>query len=337
MIIDLPRFLKEERPYWSELEAILDRLERDPARRLPLDEAKRFHYLYQRAASDLSKIATFSSEEAMHDYLQALAARAYSEIHETRRRSNRFAIFKWFFGTFPRTFRRYSNAFLLSVAITLAGGAFGAGALLLDPTAKEVIIPFSHLAGDPSERVDLEEREKKDRMEGRKAAFSAELMTHNTRVSIGAMALGMTFGVGTVILLFFNGVILGAVVCDYVLAGESAFLVGWLLPHGAVEIPSILLAGQAGLVLGRAVMGWGTAHSLRSRLRLVAGDVVTIICGVAVLLVWAGLVEAFFSQYHEPVLPYALKIAFGVVELTLLAFFLTRSGAGGEKLEGADG
>ena len=114
-------------------------------------------------------------------------------------------------------------------------------------------------------------------------------------------------------------------------------MVGWLLPHGAVEIPSILLAGQAGLVLGRAVMGWGTAQSLRRRMRLVAGDVVTIICGVAVLLVWAGLVEAFFSQYHEPVLPYALKIAFGMVELTVLAFFLTRSGAGGEKLEEADG
>ena len=44
------------------------------------------------------------------------------------------------------------------------------------------------------------------------------------------------------------------------------------------------------------------------------------------MLVWAGLVEAFVSQYHEPVLPYALKIAFGIVEAFLLILFLSRAG-----------
>jgi hypothetical protein len=49
--------------------------------------------------------------------------------------------------------------------------------------------------------------------------------------------------------------------------------------------------------------------------------------GASVLLVWAGIVESFFSQYHEPVLPYAVKIAFGSVELFALFFFLMRAGA----------
>ena len=35
-----------------------------------------------------------------------------------------------------------------------------------------------------------------------------------------------------------------------------------------------------------------------------------------------GLVEAFFSQYHQPVLPYGVKIAFGSLELTALGIFL---------------
>ena len=47
----------------------------------------------------------------------------------------------------------------------------------------------------------------------------------------------------------------------------------------------------------------------------------------AVLLVWAGLVESFLSQYHRPVLPYGLKIGFGMVELILLVAFLSRAGA----------
>jgi hypothetical protein len=49
------------------------------------------------------------------------------------------------------------------------------------------------------------------------------------------------------------------------------------------------------------------------------------------MLVWAAIVESFFSQYHEPVLPYAVKIAFGCLELALLALFLALSGRGGER------
>jgi hypothetical protein len=44
------------------------------------------------------------------------------------------------------------------------------------------------------------------------------------------------------------------------------------------------------------------------------------------MLVWAGTIEAFVSQYHQPVLPYALKISFGVCELLVLSGFLGWAG-----------
>ena len=131
---------------------------------------------------------------------------------------------------------------------------------------------------------------------------------------------------GTVVVLFYNGVILGAIMLDYLRAGQGVFLAGWLLPHGSIEIPAILLASQAGLSLGGALIGRGRRMPLRTRLQAVRGDVVTLIGGVALMLVWAGLVEAFFSQYHSPVLPYSVKITFGLLELVGLAFFLLRSG-----------
>jgi uncharacterized membrane protein SpoIIM required for sporulation len=252
--------------------------------------------------------------------------RAYGEIHETRRRAHRFAPWHWFFKTLPQTFRRHVRAFGWSVLITLAGCGFGGLALAFDPEAKAVIMPFPHLLESPAERVAREESEARDRLEGGKTSFSSFLMTHNTKVSIFTLALGMTYGVGTIVLLFYNGVILGAVCVDYVVAGQSAFLAGWLLPHGAIEIPAILIAGQAGLVLASALLGRGTRRSLAQRLRDASADLVTLICGVGLLLIWAGIVEAFFSQYHEPVIPYAVKIVFGVVELLLLAVFLGRSG-----------
>lgn len=328
MIIDLKKFIDEEKPYWGELERILDRLEKNPGHRLGFDQVRRFHYLYQRASADLAKLMTFSSDQNIRQYLESLVGKSYGEIHETRQKPLRPRPLKWFFTTFPRTFRQHIRAFWLAFMIMAAGGAFGGLAISLDPDAKAVLMPFPHLLSSPSERVEKEESVKKDRLEGGKATFASYLMTHNTKVSIFALALGMTWGIGTVLLLFTNGVMLGAVVLDYVLAGESVFLVGWLLPHGSVEIPAILLAGQAGLILARAIIGRdGERRSLKKRLKAISGDLVTLIAGVSLMLVWAGIIEGFFSQYHEPVIPYAVKIGFGTAELLLLVLFFWKSGA----------
>src|SRR5438128_2372706 len=295
MIIDLRKFVATERPHWRQLESLLDKLSSDSAFKLSLEQLKHFHLLYERTAADLAKITTFSSEPETRRYLESLIARAYGEIHETRQRQRRFFPLQWFFQTLPQTFRRHVRAFWLSLGITLAGCAFGGFAIALDPESKPVLMPFSHLLEDPAKRVAEEEQATQDRLAGGKTSFSAFLMTHNTRVSIFTLALGMTWGVGTVLMLFYNGVTLGAIAVDYLLAGQGKFLAGWLLPHGSFEIPAILIAGQAGLILGGALIGWNRRLSLRARLREISRDLVTLIFGVGVLLIWAGFVEAFLS------------------------------------------
>lgn len=338
MIIDLPKFMASERPYWTELERILARLETQSRVRLSLDEVRRFHYLYERTSADLGKITTFSSEPETRRYLEHLVARAYGEIHETRRKALGFAPTKWFFQTLPQTFRRNIRAFWLAVAISFVGALFGGFAVALDPEAKYAVLPsqFANHLGDPAERVAREEQRTQSASAARMASFSAQLMVNNISVSIKALAFGMTFGIGTILVLFYNGVILGLVSVDYVMAGHLKFLLGWLMPHGVIELPAVVIAGQAGLVLAWALIGWGKRSTMASRLRAVAPDVVTLIFGVALLLVWAGLVEAFLSQYHEPVLPYSIKIAFGCVELVLLTLFLSRSGRAVEsKVQGS--
>jgi uncharacterized membrane protein SpoIIM required for sporulation len=326
MIINLQKFIEEERSYWSELSSILDRLEKRPELKLSLSGLERFHYLYQRTSGDLAKIKTFASEPNTIAFLESLVARAFGEIHETRKKPHRLAPMQWFFSTLPRTFRKHIRAFWICLVTMLIGGAFGGFVVSVDPAVKDVLLPFSHLQGNPSERVAQEENVKEDRLAGAKTSFSSYLMTHNTKVSIFTLALGLTWGIGTLIMLFYNGVILGAVALDYVMAGETTFLLGWLLPHGVIEIPAIVLAGQSGLVLAGALIGWGKPISLKMRLRKISADLTTLIFGVAVMLIWAGIVEAFFSQYHEPVLPYEVKIGFGILELALLVLFLARSG-----------
>lgn len=331
MIIDLQNFITREKPFWDELERILLRLERDPLAGMNLDQLERFHYLYERISADLGRIGTFAAEPEMRRYLETLVARAYGEIHEVRGKPHRVDPVGWFFKTFPRTFRKHLAAFWVILAVTLFGCAFGVVAMVVEPNSRYVLLPFGHAYITPQERVKEEESSTTDHLSGEKATFAGYLMTHNIEVSIEAFALGITWGLGTLWVILENGIILGAITLDYVRAGETKFLVGWVLPHGSFEIPAILIAGQAGLILAGALIGWRRPLRLRERLKEVSNDLVTLLFGVAIMLVWAGFIESFLSQYHEPILPYAVKIAFGCVELTLVICFFTFAGRTKEK------
>ena len=326
MILDLARFVETERPHWTALEKTLDWLASDPHREMTIADLERFHAMYQRTSADLAKVATLHSESELRKYLEWLVGRAYAEIHETRER-RKFRPWRWLSVEFPRAFRRHLAAFQLAVALTAIGAGFGSLALRLDQQAKSVLMPFDALRITPAQRVAREQELRGKNLAGLKGRFSAELMTHNTQVALMTVALGMTFGFGTVVMLFYNGVVLGAVAFDYVHGGQSVFLLGWLLPHGVIEIPAIMVGGQTGFVLAYALIGWGSRISRAARLRAVAPDLVTLSGGLAIMLVWAGIVEAFLSQYHEPVIPYGMKISFGLVEAALLTLFLARAGS----------
>ncbi|RBP42598.1 putative membrane protein SpoIIM required for sporulation [Roseimicrobium gellanilyticum] len=344
MIADLKTFIERERPHWKELERELEKIREHLADLSDLKYARHVLGLYQRTSSDLARLQGSSSEPELRAYLENLVGSGYAEIHSATRDRRHFRPWQWLVQTFPQAFRRQIWGFWMSVALTLVGALLGAFLISKGVEGREAIYPFPHLVHQtPSERVAREEQrgteavsKGRDDLEGRKATFSAELMRNNISVTFRAMAFGMTWGIGTLLILFYNGVVLGAVVFDYVSDGQTVFMLGWLLPHGSVEIPAILLGGQAGLILGRALIGWGTPDSLRTRFRKITPDLATIAGGAALLLVWAGIIEAFFSQYHEPVLPYWVKILFGAVQLVALAWFLFFCGkpkAGADELQ----
>lgn len=235
-------------------------------------------------------------------------------------------LWRWVTRGFPRAFRRNSGFFVAALAAMGAGMIFGGATLAVRPEAKEILIPFTHLLADPAERVATLGTSDQEKLHGGSAGFWRFVVTNNIRVSILTVLLGLTWGVGTVMLLFYNGVILGAVILDYFDAGETLFLLGWLMPHAVVEVPAVLISGQAGLLLGKTLIGWGDRTPLLARLRLIKCDLAFLVTGVALLLVWAAIAEAFLSENHAPAVPYAFKIAFGMLELGVLILFLRYSG-----------
>jgi uncharacterized membrane protein SpoIIM required for sporulation len=322
MILDLQRFQAQQRPCWNKLESLLALLDGRPDRRLKPAEAELLQELYAQTAADLNRVTHGALAPELRQYLERLVARAYAELYYARpARSELWQPRRWLriFTAFPEAFRRQSRYFALAVLVTILGCALGGFAVRFDPAAVDVLLPADYLR-DPGLRVHQQEKEQKQPLNSAQmeAAFSAQLITHNIQVALLAAALGVTFGIGTALLLFENGLLLGAVAVRYTQQGFGLFVTAWLLPHGAFEIPSILVAGQAGFYLARLLLRRREDRQMRQSIR----EWLLLLAGLAMMLIWAGLMEAFFSQHHAPVLPYGFKVAVGAAELTLLTLYL---------------
>lgn len=335
MILDLERFQAQARPRWRDLESLLALLESRPDRRLNAGEAEQLQELYVLAAADLNRVTHGSLAYELRQYLERLVARAYAELYYAPpTRSQVWQPRRWLriFTAFPETFRRHVRYFVLAVLITLLGCALGGLAVRYDPASVDVLLPADYLR-NPGQRVHEEEGQGQGRhldSAQTEAAFSAQLIKHNIEVALLAAALGITFGIGTALLLFENGVLLGAVAVHYTRHGFGLFMTAWLLPHGVFEIPSILIAGQAGFYLARLLLRPREDRNLRQAIR----EWLVLVAGLAMMLVWAGLMEAFFSQHHAPVLPYGFKVAVAIAELVLLTIYLITIGRSESASEG---
>lgn len=322
MILDLERFHAQAGPRWSRLESLLGSLQDRQDRRLNPSEAEQLQELYAQTAADLNRVTHGALAPDLRQYLERLVARAYAELYYAPPvRSEIWKPRRWLriFTAFPEAFRRQSGYFALAVLITVLGCTFGGLAVRYDPASVEVLLPADYLR-NPGQRINAETKgqNRHPASAQTEAAFSAQLITHNIQVALLAAALGVTFGIGTALLLFENGVLLGAVAVRYTQQGFGLFVTAWLLPHGAFEIPSILIAGQAGFYLARLLLRRREDRDMRRTMR----EWLLLIAGLALMLFWAGMMEAFFSQHHAPVLPYGFKVAVGAGELVLLTAYL---------------
>jgi uncharacterized membrane protein SpoIIM required for sporulation/uncharacterized RDD family membrane protein YckC len=126
-------------------------------------------------------------------------------------------------------------------------------------------------------------------------AFAVFLFTHNTAVGVLAFAVGVLAGLPTGLLLFHNGLMVGALSSVYASRGLGLDLWAWLLPHGVPELTAIALCGAAGFLLAQGLLFPGTRTRVES-LALRGREAAVLVLGAAVLLVVAGFVEGVLRQ-----------------------------------------
>ncbi len=313
--MNLSEFVEKRRPAWQELQALLERAERDEVGALPHERARRLVDLYRRASADLVQARTYGAGASVTSYLEALVARGYALLYQAAPLRAWDAWRAFFREGFPRAVRRERQAFALAAAALVLGLLFGALTTAFDPQAARLFVPADHQSLRPSERVAHDERAQAEHggvlSAGEHAAFSSFLFTHNIGVSIVCFAIGVAWGLPTLLLLAWHGVFLAALAVEYARDGQALFFCAWILPHGIVELTCMLLAGTAGLMLGRGVL-WPRGLPRGARVRQEARAALDVLGGSAALLVVAGVVEGTLSQIHEPTLPYALKIGFAL-------------------------
>ncbi len=324
--MDLNEFIEKGRPRWERLSRLLDRIEREGLKALDLSEAREFGRLYRAASSDLLWARGRSASAELVESLNDLVARGYAQTYPGRRpRLRDAALFFW--RGFPRLVRAEWRAVAAAYALFFAGGLFGYAAMHLDSGAAIYLVPADHQSLDPDQRVSAESKKDEAMSAGQQTAFTSFLFTHNIQVAFLAFALGLTLGIGTAILLFVNGVFLGALAVAYEAKGHAVWFWAWILPHGVPEISAICFAGAAGLIVGRALVAPGT-RSRGDALKVEGRTAVRLVLGTMPVFVVAGMIEGTISQIHEPLLPSVVKLAFAAAMAAGLTLYLLRGGRG---------
>lgn len=312
----LPQFVRRRRGAWDELAQLLDGLDRE---RLDLSELQKLDRLYRRTASDLAQARTFYPGSEALLFLNQLCARGYAVVY--RRRGSRLSatLRRFVARDFPGTFLAERIFFGQALVLLLAGALVGAVAALFAPHSVDALVPQA--LRDHIDQGTLWTDTALDAASP--LVLGSRIVTNNAGVALTAFALGLTAGLGTAIVLFFNGLHLGAVLTLCFRAQLGFRLLGFMVAHGFVEIASILIAGQAGFVVASAIVAPGEL-SRADALRVRGRRALTLVLGTLPLLFCVGLVEGFVSP--GTLFPGWLKLALGLSLLALLAAYLVRFG-----------
>lgn len=162
---------------------------------------------------------------------------------------------------------------------------------------------------------------------GRPFAFWVILL-NNWRVALTSFSAGIIAVVPSLYVLFVNGKLVGGVIAVSHQFGTLSELLGFILPHGVVELPAFCIASAAGLAMGYR---WLCPGDLTRWAAMVEAGrkSVPLVLGALLMLLYAALIEAFFSPHEK--IPAPAKWLFAGVEVLVLMLYFAGRGIFGKR------
>ncbi len=313
------RLRQAREPDWRRLDAIIGCMEAGRVRRLSDADVLDLPVLYRGAVSSLSIARATSLDAAALAWLEELVRRAWFQVYGPRQTLPGW--FRQFFGGgWPSAVRAMWLDVWIALAVMAAGGVVGWQLVASDPHWYGVLAAMP--SDDPripgASRAALRAVLFGHAREDFLSAFAAGLFGHNAQIAILAFALGFAFGVPSLMLLVQNTGTAGALLWLYHGQGLTWELLGWLAIHGTTELFAILLAGAAGLHIGRS-MAFPGQLSLLDAAAGAGRRAAVVMVGVVLMLLVAATLEGFARQLIENT---GMRLAIGGAMLVLwLAYF----------------
>ena len=287
-----PVFLRQNQARWQQYE-------QQPSSN-PDELAARFVAL----TDDLAYAQTFYPGSQTTAYLNGLTGRLHQNLYRNKpEKTGRFGQF-WA-EELPLLVGRHHRTLRVAALLFVVFTAIGALSAALDERFVRVVL------GDGYVNMTLENIRKGDPMGVYKSQSEAPMFLfitgNNIYVSLRVFVFGVAGGVGSIIELFRTGIMLGSFQYFFVQkhVGLQSFLTIWI--HGTLEISAIVLAGGAGLVMGKGILFPGT-YSRAESFRQAARDGVKLALGLVPIFVVAGFLEGFVTRHTEMPIAASLSI-----------------------------
>ena len=315
------RWIEQRQGLWQRLDALLVQTEQSGVKSLSGDELRELGLLYRQVAQDLSAVRADRGSRTQEEYLNLLLARAHNRVYSGRKLEARQLV-RFFTVEYPRIFRRLFPYVAAATVVFLAGAALGTLLSVARPAFERMVLGPTLVAA-------IEKHEMwTHSLVSMKPQASTGIMTNNISVAFSTFAGGISAGLWTLYELFFNGLQLGVVGTACAQARMALDLWSFVAAHGALELPSICIAGGAGLRIATGMLFPGI-YQRRDSLARAAVEAIRLVAGTVPLLAIAGTLEAFLSPSGVPV---AVKFLTGAVLFLGLGLWLT-SGQGTERRE----
>jgi uncharacterized membrane protein SpoIIM required for sporulation len=300
---------------WSRLETLVQQVETSSLKTLSSADLREFGLLYRQAAADLSAVRADEAARTLEAYLNRLVSRAHNHIYSGDR-MNLSSVWNFLSRGYPRIFRRLLPYTAVAFAIFLAGALLGTLLTVARPQ-------FMHAMLGPQMIDKIEHHQMwTDSILTAKPQESSLIMTNNIAVCFYTYAGGILAGLGTILLMFTNGMSIGVITTACTQNHMALSMASFVAAHGALELPSIFISGGAGLRLASGLLFPGMLRR-RDALALAGAESIRLLSGTIPLLIIAGILEAFLSPTHAPL---ALKFSVSAVLLTGLCLWLSEGG-----------
>ena len=311
------QFEQQHRPFWQQLAQRLAATSNTHQAELDLPAA------YRLVCEHRALAAQRHYSQPLIDHLNDLAMRCHRQLFRQRRALG-LRLSALLRVEFPASVRQQWRWHLISLAALLVPALLVAASLIATPTLIYSLMPAESVANlhqlYPSE-IDPDATGLVRGADEDMAMFGF-YVRNNVGIALRAMGSGLLFGVGSIAIMVYNGIILGAVASHLTMHGAGHALYSFVIAHGAPELVAIVLAGGVGLQLGWSIIAPGQWRR-RDALRMTATRMVPVIYGVLLLLLLAAFIEAFWSARA---LPLYLKYAVGGAIWILLLCYLAYSG-----------